>query len=256
MSRLADIQGRFADGVLRGSDGILADLEDDGRQAPRFEVYRNNTHASILAVLADAFPTLQALLGEALFTRLGTAFIRNAPSCANHLLDYGAALPDFIARSETLADRPWLVDAARLDWARNAAYGAADAVPMTAATLQELAADQLLALRPQLIPSAAVLASDWPVHAIWMQPETLRDGPVSRRSEAVLVARSGMQVETSLLHPAELALLVTLRDGGTLGDAALAAQQADPAFDLMTAFAGHLSAGIFTQRSQPPPAAD
>lgn len=256
MSRLAEIQGRFADGVLRGGDGILGDLEDDGRQASRFEVYRNNTYASILAVLADAFPTVQALLGEALFTRLGTAFIRNAPSHANHLLDYGAELPDFIARSEPLADRPWLVDVARLDWARNAAYGAADAVPMTADALQGLAADRLLALRPALIPSATLLASDWPVHAIWMQPEALRDGPVQPRGQAVLVARPAMQVETSLLHPAELALLQTLRDGGSLGDAAIAAQQTDPAFDLMTAFAGHLAGGIFTHRNQDHPTAD
>ncbi|GJL87667.1 MAG: DUF2063 domain-containing protein [Minwuia thermotolerans] len=253
MSTLLEIQSRFAAGVFQGADGILSDLEDDGRQVARFEVYRNNTHASILEVLADAFPTVQALLGETLFTRLVTAFIRHAPSRANHLLDYGAELPDFIALSEPLADRPWLVDAARLDWARNAAYGAAEAAPMGAEALQEMAADALLALRPALIPSATLLHSDWPIHAIWMNADAMGEGEIAPRAEMVLVSRPEMQVQTSLLHPAEHALLQVLQDGETLGEAALAAQQTDPAFDLMTAFAGHLSAGIFTHRSNEEP---
>lgn len=248
MSTLLEIQSRFAAGVFQGSDGILSDLEDDGRQAARFEVYRNNTHASILEVLADAFPTIRTLLGEGLFTRLVTAFIRHAPSRANHLLDYGAELPDFIALSEPLSDRPWLVDTARLDWARNAAYGAGEAAPMGADALQGLAAEALLALRPALVPSATLLHSDWPIHAIWMNADAMAESSIAPRSEAVLVARPAMQVQTSLLHPAEHALLRTLQDGRTLGEAAVAAQQTDPGFDLMTAFAGHLSAGIFTHQ--------
>lgn len=246
MTALADIQARFAAGVLRGSDRPLADLEDDGRQAARFEVYRNNTYASILEVLAGAFPTVRTLLGDGLFTRLVTAFVRNAPSRANHLLDYGAELPDFIALSEPLAAQPWLQDVARLDWARDAAYVAANAAPVDPALLQGLTPDALMDLRLTLIPSATVLASDWPIHAIWMNAESFRADAVPQRSEHVLVARPAMQVETIPLHLAEHALLVTLRDGGTLGEAAMAAQETDPSFDLMTAFAGHLSGGLFT----------
>lgn len=246
MTALADIQARFAAGVLRGSDLSLADLEDDGRQAVRFEVYRNNTYASILDVLAGTFPTVQTLLGEALFTRLVTAFIRNAPSRANHLLDYGAELPGFIALSEPLAEQPWLPDVARLDWARDAAYVAADAMPVDPALLQGLTPEALMDLRLVLIPSATVLASDWPVHAIWMNADSFRAGNARQRREHVLVARPGMQVETIPLQGAEHALLATLRDGGTLGEAAMAAQETDPSFDLMTAFAGHLSGGLFT----------
>ncbi len=248
MSSLADIQARFAAGVLSGSESPLADLADDGRQRARFEVYRNNTHASILEVLADAFPTVQTLLGERLFTRLGTAFIRNAPSRSNHLLDYGADLAGFIAVSEPLADRPWLADVARLDWARNAAYAAADAVPVDPAVLQGLTPEALMELRLALLPSAAVIASDWPVHAIWMNAAAVATDGVQPRREQVLVARPGMQVETLPLHVAEHALLATLDAGGSLGEAALAAQEADPSFDLMTSFAGHLSGGLFTAR--------
>ncbi|MDF1733669.1 MAG: DNA-binding domain-containing protein [Minwuia sp.] len=255
MSTLLEIQSRFAAGVFQGSEEILADLLDDGRQAARFAVYRNNTHASILEVLADAFPTVKRLLGARLFTRLVTAFIHHAPSRANHLLDYGAELPDFIALSEALAEQPWLPDVARLDWARNAAYGAAEATATDAGALQGLTAEALMALRPELIPSATLLTSDWPIHAIWMTADAASDGTVARRPEAVLVARPAMQVQTSLLHPAEHALLLTLQGGGTLGEAAVAAQQTDPAFDLMTAFAGHLSAGIFTHRGNEDPTA-
>ncbi len=245
MTSLADIQTHFAEGVFQGSESPLRDLRDDGRQAARFAVYRNNTHASILEVLADAFPTVQALLGARTFTRLVTAFIRNAPSRANHLLDYGAELHEFIALSDPLADRPWLPDVARLDWLRNAAYAAADAAPLDPALLQDLTPEALMDLRLTLIPSAAVLSSDWPVHAIWMNAPDFASADVAPRPEHVLVARPGMQVETLPLHPAERALLMTLHDGGTLGEAAMATQEADPTFDLMTAFAGHLSSGLF-----------
>lgn len=246
MSGLSTLQGDFARGVLADDRSILGRLADDGRQDERFSVYRNNTFASIRAVLADAFPTVQAIVGEALFARLSGAYVRHEPPAANHLLDYGASLAGFIAVSEPTAPWPWLADVARLDWARNAAYMAADADALSAADLAGMDVAALLDLRPGLIPSAVLLRADWPIHAIWMNPGiAAAAGGLQPRSEHVLVARPAMQVETLPLAPAEHAMLVAIAAGHSLGDAAALAQDADPAFDLMGAIARHLAAGLF-----------
>ena len=43
-------------------------------------------------MLANAFPTVAAILGEEMFGRLSDACFRNEPPRANHLLDYGDGL--------------------------------------------------------------------------------------------------------------------------------------------------------------------
>lgn len=248
MSSLADLQRRFADGVAGDPAAVLPALADDGRQADRFAVYRNNTYASLREVLENAFPTVLAIVGAALFGRLSDAYFRHAPPKANHLLDYGAGLPAFIAMSEPLADWPWLADAARLDWAVADAYGAPEAEPVAPEALGGLAPAALLALRLELHPSAQLLRSEWPVHAIRMNPSIAAEpGALTERSEAALVVRPEAEVLCLPLHPAEHAFLAAIAGGAPLGRAAEASQQADPAFNLQGALARHLAGGLFVR---------
>ncbi|WP_416899574.1 MAG: putative DNA-binding domain-containing protein [Minwuia sp.] len=246
MTSLTDLQTRFAAGVTGDASDVLGLAADDGRQADRFEIYRNNTFASLKSVLEDAFPTVAAILGEGLFPRLSAAFVRNLPPRANHLLDYGSELPDFIRRSEPLAHLPWLGDVAELDWAVNAAYGAADAASLTPDNLAGLSPEELVARRLPLLPSAVLIRSDWPVHAIRMNPVVGADPDrIARRAESVLIIRPGAEVVAVPVAPAEHAFLSALHEGQTLGEAAAACQAADPAFDLQGALARHLAGGHF-----------
>ncbi|MEC9344932.1 MAG: DNA-binding domain-containing protein [Pseudomonadota bacterium] len=252
MSDLAAIQRDFAAGVLRGERAILDALADDGLREGRFGIYRNNTFASIRIVLANSFPTVAAIVGEELFGRLAAAYVRHAPPVERHLMDYGASLPDFIAASEPTAAWPWLGDCARLDRARDEAYVAADATPLSATDLAGMGAEDLLALRPGLVPSARLLASAWPVHALWMNPEAgARPGSIEPRAERVLVVREGMELVTLPLVAAEHEFLAGIARGEDLGSAALAAQETDPAFDIMGAFARHLAGGVFLRPGAP-----
>ncbi|WP_164516502.1 DNA-binding domain-containing protein [Minwuia thermotolerans] len=248
MSGLAELQRRFAESVAGKPDPILDALVDDGRQADRFDVYRNNTFASLREVLANTFPAIVAIIGEDLFGRLSAAFVRHAPPRANHLLDYGAELPGFIALSEPLQRWPFLADVARLEWAVNAAYGAPEATPVDPSGLSGLAPVDLMALCLALHPSAALIASDWPVHAIRMNPQSAADpAAIQPRPEAALVARPETEVICLPLHPAEQAFLAALAEGRTLGEAAERCQQADPGFDLQGALARHLAGGLFVR---------
>ena len=248
MSGLADLQRRFAEGVAGDPASILPTLAADGRQRDRFEVYRNNTYASLREVLANAFPTVAAILGEEMFGRLSDACFRNEPPRANHLLDYCDGLAGFIARSEPLSGWPFLSDVARLDRAVDAAYGAPDAAPVTPDALAGLEPADLMALRLDLHPSAELLRSAWPIHAIRMNPEIAAGTePLEPREEHVLVARPQAEVMCLPLHPAEYAFLAAFAQGATLGEAAEACQQADPAFDLQNALARHLAGGLFVR---------
>jgi hypothetical protein len=254
MTDLAALQKSFAESVSGAPDPVLELVADDGRRRDRLEIHRNNTFASLGAVLQDAFPTVQAILGEAMFQRLATAFVRNRPPMRNHLLDYGAELAGFIAISQPLAAWPFLEDVARLDWAVNAAYGDPEAEPLDADRLSGLAPDALVALRLPLIPSARLVRSDWPVHAIRMNPEIADDpAALAPRAECVLVIRPDADVLALPVDAAEHAFLEALAGGATLGEAAAICQQADPAFDLQGALARHLAGGCFAARPDTEP---
>jgi hypothetical protein len=252
MTALRDIQVAFASAVTAGDDDVLALLTDDGRQADRFEVHRNNTFASLMAVLEEAFPTVAAVLGEEFFRRMAAAYVRHDPPKANHLLDYGQGLAGFIRKSEPLADRPWLGDLADLDWAVNAAFGAADVETLTPDALAAIPPEQLMETRLPLKPGAALVRSEWPVHAIRMNP-AVADGSsrLAQRSEAVLVIRPDVEVIAIPVSAAEHVFLSLLHKGNTLGEAAVAALESDPAFDIQSALARHLAGGHFAGTPNP-----
>lgn len=245
MTRLAELQNRFAASVTGDPADVLPLLADDGRRADRFEIHRNNTFASLKSVLEEAFPSVVAVLGETMFQRLSAAFVRNHPPRINHLLDYGAELPDFIRRSEPLSGWPWLGDVAALDWAVNAAYGAEDAETLSPDDLAALPPEQLVEARLPLLPSAMLVRSEWPIHAIWMNPGEATG--IRQRGEAVLVVRPGVEVMTLPLDLAAFVFLEALASGHPLGHAAAAGQAADPAFDIQGVLARHLAGGHFAR---------
>ncbi|WP_417518963.1 putative DNA-binding domain-containing protein [Minwuia sp.] len=249
MSRLADMQRRFAEGVSGDAAPVLDLIHDDGRQADRFEIHRNNTFASLKSVLADAFPAVQTVLGEQMFQRLSAAFVRNLPPRMNHLLDYGSELPDFIRRSEPLSAWPFLGDLAALEWAVNAAYGAPDAASLGPDDLAGLPPEELVAQSLPLLPSASLIESEWPVHAVWMAPENTVD--IAPRPQHVLVIRPDVDVIAIPLDRPEHVFLTALMSGASLGEAAVASQSADPAFDLQGALARHLAGGHFARTPNP-----
>lgn len=252
MTALREIQETFATAVTSGGYDVLHLLADDGRRADRFEVHRNNTFASLMAVLQEAFPTINAVLGEEFFRRMAAAYIRHDPPKENHLLDYGEGLADFIRMSEPLADRPWLGDLAALDWAVNAAHGAPEAATLTPDALAAIPPAQLTDTRLPLKPGTVLVGSDWPIHAIRMNP-AVADGSsrLAQRSEAVLVIRPELEVIALPVSSSEHDFLSALQKGKTLGEAAVAALENDPAFDIQGALARHLAGGHFARTPNP-----
>ena len=64
--------------------------------AQRFGVYRNNVTVSLIEALADTFPVVQQLVGDAFFRVMAGEFARQSPPTSPVLAWYGDAFADFI----------------------------------------------------------------------------------------------------------------------------------------------------------------
>ena len=78
------------------------------------QAYRANAAASARRAMADAYPTVQQLLGCEAFAALTQAHWHGQRPRRGDLAVWGEALPDFIANADQLAAEPYLADVARL----------------------------------------------------------------------------------------------------------------------------------------------
>ena len=251
MPSLREVQAAFARGVLDPAlaGRIAGAIAGDGT-APerRLAIYRNNTLASLRVVLERAFPATRHLLGPERFARIALAFIRSAPPDRPQLVAYGAGFAGFLERrTGVVAD---VTDVARLEWAREEAYYAADASPLAAAAVAEIPIERYPELRFRLHPTLRLVRSAGPVYTLWQAARAgSANGPLvetpDRGPEQVLVLRPEMTVVTRPIGAADLVLLEALGAGLALTEAAARAQAVDPEFDLQGALALHLAGGTF-----------
>ena len=250
---LRDIQQAFRRGVLSGDDdpealGLI--VPDHIPPDRRFGIYRNNTVASLIGVLIAAFPVTVRLVGDQFFRHAARAYVRANPPLAPQLLAYGSDFPGFLAAFEPARGLPYLPDVARLEWLRQEAYFAADAVPLSPASLQAVPAQAYAGLVFVLHPSARPTASRFPVLRIWEanqpQHDTVEPVDLSIGGERLLVLRPRHAVVIHRLSAGDYALVTAIAGGASLSQAAGDAMAAEPAFDLQAALAGHLQHGTFS----------
>ncbi|MGO4908883.1 DUF2063 domain-containing protein [Pseudorhodobacter sp. W20_MBD10_FR17] len=195
----------FTQALLNPDLAIPAELVDArGRPAGRrFSVYRNNVAGSLTEALAQGFPVLRKLLGEAYFKALAGVFLRQFPPASRLIMLYGQEMPDFLAHFPPLANLPYLPylpDVARLEIALREAYHAADAPAVAPETLATLPSERFLAARLHLAPAVRMVTSDYPVWSIW-QANTNGGAPPTMRPEAALVLRPEYDAAPHLLPP-------------------------------------------------------
>lgn len=213
--------------------------------AERFAVYRNNVVHGLSRALAAGFPATEAIVGPEFFAAMTAVYVRVSPPVSAVLLDYGATLPDFIARFEPAAELSYLPDVARLELAYTRAFHAADATPLPASRLGEIAADRIGALRVVMHPSLQILRSAHPVADIWaMNTGRAPLGEIENwTAQDVLLRRPLYEVAVVALAPGEAEFLRQLQEGATLEQAAASALQEAEAFDLAAALAAMFMRG-------------
>jgi len=224
-----DTQTAFATALRDPTRAVPKAVGPRDRNAPlaRFNVYRNNSAVSLTEAIADSYPVVRELVGDAFFTALARAFVdQNVPN-SPVLIHYGGGFADFIADFEQAATLPFLADVARIEWAWVQAYHAADNTSINADVLQSITPEALHQTRLALHPSLHLVQSEWPAISIWSahqiddsaaRQETLR--AIAQAGECGLIVRPQFEVNVQLVQPAVWQLLAAFSDGASLGDAA------------------------------------
>ncbi|MEM6663457.1 MAG: DNA-binding domain-containing protein [Pseudomonadota bacterium] len=211
-----------------GESAIAAALLAPETPAPRavaeprrFAVYRNNVVVGLIDAIAATYPAVLSLVGEDFFRAAAREFVLAHPPGSPVLIEYGGAFPDWIAAFPPAAGVPYLGDVARLEWAWNRAYNAADAQVLDGGALAELTPEEMTASRVVFHPSMALISSPFPVVSLWAQ--ATRRVPATdldlAAAETGLIVRPREQVDVRAVSPAMAAFLQDLRQGAAVGSA-------------------------------------
>ncbi|MBR0716877.1 DNA-binding domain-containing protein [Bradyrhizobium liaoningense] len=220
-----------------------------GKSAAKcYNVYRNNVTVSLIDTLAAIYPAVQRLTGADFFRAMARFHVRETPPTSPLLFEYGRDFPAFIARYEHAQSLPWLADVARIERAWLDAYHAADSAPLLPTALASVAPDRLAGLVFTVHPATRLVRSQFAAVTIFAAnrgTETASSIDASTPEDA-LITRPDADVVVQLLPPGGAVFLACVMSGCMLAEAAAAALEDSPDFDLATNIAGLFEAGAFT----------
>jgi hypothetical protein len=219
---------------------------DDGIDpASRLQLHQNNTLISLTGALNATFPTVARLVGDDFFGFLARRYVQSTPPQQGPLFTYGESFAAFIETFDAAQGLPYLPDVARLEWARNSAYYAADAEPIDVVDLANLIF--------RLHPSHRLVASNFPIQEIWRanQPEEEPSDITLDAGVHMLIVRPQFYVEHHVLDGGTFGFLVALAMGQTIDVATSAAQTHNASFDVGSAISSLLLTNVFTSFQTP-----
>lgn len=166
----------------------------DAKIAAGVAVYRNNVRAAYLRALDNSFPVVARLVGDGFFRFLAHEYFHAHPPRSPLIAQYGDHLPEFLEGFEPASSLPYLAEVARIEIAWRRAYHAADAPSLRPDELFDRIGANPNRARLSLHPSMSLLASKFPIHAIWIHNHKGREGKLqlSAIGERVLIARALM----------------------------------------------------------------
>ena len=215
--------------------------------ARRFSVYRNNVAVGLIGALEARYPVSRRIAGDDLFRAMARAFAGARKPRSPVMIAFGEDFPDFaaayVASLEAGPNLAPLADVARLENAWVEAYHAEDAPVATVGDLGELSPDHLPGARLEFHPAARLLRFLTPATSIWAANQSSAGPAAPNRSigEDALITRRDCDVSVRILPPHAYGFAFRLREGATLLEAALAAD--DPEFDFGTHLVGLVESG-------------
>ena len=214
----------------------------------RYNVYRNNVTVSLIDALAAIFPATQRITGVEFFRAMARFHIREHSSDIAFAVRIWARF-SFLYRTLRICPSDALAaDVARLERAWLDAYHAADADTLTPEVLAAVPSERLADTIFIAHPSTRIVRSNFAAVSIFVANRT--EGPVGpvdvSEPEDALITRPDLDVVVRRLPDGGAVFLTHLASGETLGEAATAAFEATPLFDLSANIAGMIEAGAFT----------
>ncbi|HKQ30176.1 MAG TPA: DNA-binding domain-containing protein [Burkholderiales bacterium] len=243
---LRELQQAFADAVLHAATDVLAHVRDGAFPAARhLQVYRNNSFANLAEALAACYPVVHRLVGGEYFEHTADGYIRRHPPTSGNLHDFGAAFADYLGTLTSAQSLPYLSDVARLEWAWQRAYHAAESPALANDALAAVHPDDYPKLVFHLHPSVQLFESAYPCLRIWQvnQTDASDDTHVdlAEGAQRALVVRRGLDVDIEALGAGEYALLLAFAQQQPLALANERAVVADADFDLGAALNRHVA---------------
>jgi hypothetical protein len=207
--KLADVEARFYE-LVTARDSVASTVAARGPEVrraveemvagdarlpaiARLEIYADMYFVRIHDVLSDEYAKTAAALGAAAFHALVLDYLEVCRPDHPSMREVGARLPAFLAEHAVAAARPWLADLARLERTRLEMVDGADAGTFTLEALRTLPSERFAALRLQLVPSHALLATRFDVVPLWRSEETGNAIPAPSPT-ALLVWRQELEV--------------------------------------------------------------
>jgi uncharacterized protein (UPF0276 family) len=250
---LQEVQSQFSQALFdaRNEEQVLPLFKGNVQLAEqRFALYRGNLVGTWNKTLAAAYPVLQELVGEEFFGGLTRAYGKAFPSDNGDLNLFGAHFAQFLGGFEHVAAYPYFPDMARLEWLLHRAHYAHSDHQVGAADFANLSPEQMDYASLKLNPACSLIRSDWAVVELWQahQPGMERTFPAELACPNYgLVVRPHWKTDLLALPPAAFALLDTLVQGGTLGQALDAALEVDADFDFGVNLQTWINLGIFAE---------
>jgi hypothetical protein len=230
---LADLQAAYRGYLISGDSAPLAPaiVADAFDSAERLAIYRNNFLISLGEALKANFPVTLQLLGAEFFEQAARRFVLAQPPQRPCQFEYGAGLADYLRDLPHLATRPYIVDVARFEFARIAAYNAPVEPAVTPEALVGLSPERLETLPIRRARHAVIIAVRAPVLALWQAhqvPEPDFAGiDMAARPHALLVCRPEQALMYQELDLSASAFLLAAEQVTSLGVAAAQCGAAD-----------------------------
>jgi hypothetical protein len=224
--RLADLQAAYRGYLIGGDSAALAPaIVADSFDGPeRLAIYRNNFLIGLGEALKANFPVTLQLLGLDFFEQAARHFVLAQPPRRPCLFEYGGGFADYLRDLPQLATRPYIVDVARFEFARVAAYNAPAEPAVTPEILIGLSPEQLEALPIRRARHALIVAARAPVLALWQAHQAAEPDfaaiDMTPRPYALLVCRPEQALTYQELDLSASAFLLAADQATTLGMAA------------------------------------
>jgi hypothetical protein len=228
--RLITAPEGVADGLRRidmKSDELARVVAGDARldAVQRLDIYANMYFWRLLDLLRGDYPALVASVGDDRFHNLVTDYLLTCPSAHPSVRNVGERLPAFLAQQAIAAERPWLIELARLERARVELFDGPDAEPLTLEDLRAMAPEAFVRLPLPLVPSHCFLDVDHAVDDVWRAVEDREDGEQETAPEApaadartLLVWRQDVTVYHRPLERLERTALLRAKEGARFGE--------------------------------------
>ena len=249
--KLHNIQDNFADHVGQDEtsmDDSFRSLFKTGSITleNRMSVYRNNVIKSLRDAIIATYPMTGKMLGADYMKKLARLYaLDHKPSQADLNL-YGENFADFIADFKPLSKYPYLPDLAKLEWAMNECYFAADDTALDPAALAQQSPETQASLI--LVLRNAVRLCHAPYRIDQIQSLCAGDSAVTaleNGSCTILVYRPDLDVMTMPLQPYEYDFLKSFQQPRNLSEALEDFTAQHNGIDILPMLEKFFSCGIF-----------